>query len=59
MCFIFLEAELILSSYVVQQSSSLCDFAAYLQDSRFSISKPKDGTVALWKDFIFFIVKKK
>lgn len=51
MCLIFLVAELILSSHFLQHPSSLCNFAAYLQDIRlyWPISRPEDGTFILWK----------
>lgn len=57
MCLIFLVAELILSSHLVQYPSFLCHFAAYLQDTRLYISRPQDGTFTLWKILSYVLLK--
>lgn len=57
MCLIFPVAELILSSHFVQHSSSLCNFAAYLQGIRLYISRPEDGTFTLWKILSYVLLK--
>lgn len=57
MCLIFLAAEIILSSHFVEHPSSLCNFAAYLQDTRLYISRPEDSTFTLWRILSYVLLK--